>query len=183
MPPEWDFGTGSDADEKRGDFIGWVEAELDYLATVTTDRFLDRGEPPENWFEIAKAMQAEKRDPWRPSLSEAERASDGMDAALADYIVIKHIFANHWPKRQRPIEDPASAERIAVRRNWHELREVNKASDWAGGERTARDARNDHEIEKAYSLQRAWRQWKQRPGRAMGEGDVSYLKLLRNQRN
>lgn len=180
MLPDWDF-DGDDG--KRREFIGWVNAELDHLAATTTERFILDSDPPDDWLEAAHYSRSLKTPVGRPSDTDAHKAADGMDAAIADYILIKHIFQNCWPGRNRQLKDKASAERIAVTRNWREMREVAKDSDWAAVHSSEADAREAHEIEKAERLQREWRRWKDRPGRRMGNDDVAFLTKLRQRHN
>ncbi len=168
MLPDWDF-NGDEA--KRGAFIAWANAELDYLCGVTTERFRSNELPPVDWVELARASLATKRPAHRPRKADAFRAADGMDAALWDYILIKYVFDRFWPGLSRPLSDPAHGARIAARRNWHELRDVLDYSEW--GEIADEQA-------KAEAVQAAWKQWKDRPGKRMGDDDLAYLKALRD---
>lgn len=175
MLPDWDIG---DDDAKLRTLTEWVGAELDRLAVITTDRFISHDELPDDWMEAALHTLSQRRSVGGQPKSDADRAVDGMDTALADYIMIKSIFKNYWPGRKRPLDHPASAERIAVRRNWRELSEVAKSSDWSSVIDDEAEARTAHEIEKAEKLHKAWKSWKARPGKRMGEGDLTYLEGL-----
>jgi hypothetical protein len=165
MLPDWDF-NGDDA--KRRAFISWVNAELDRMAGLVTARFLPSGPLPVDWLEIARASPATRRR-GAPTKPDPIRAADGMDAALWDYIVLKHVLGLYWPGQSRPITDPAHPARIVARRNWRELRSVLDYSDW--GEEA-------DELAKAEALRATWKKWKDQPGKRLGDDDVAFLEAL-----
>lgn len=166
MLPDWDF-NGEEA--KRRAFVEWVVAELDRWAAFTTERFVLREPPRAGWLDASRAAVHAPRPVGRPSKPDADRANDGMDAALWDYILLKHMFGRYWPGRSRPINDPAHPAQIAVRRNRHELRHVLDYSTW--GE----DA---DETAKAEAVHAQWKKWKDQPGKRMGDDDLAYLRSL-----
>jgi hypothetical protein len=166
MLPDWDF-DGDDA--KRSAFIRWVNAELDRLAGLATARFLPNGQAPHDWVEAARASAVKRRPVGAPTKADPIRASDGMDAALWDYILLKHMLGHYWPGRSRRMTDRAQPARIVARRNWRELRAVLDYSDW--GE----DA---DELTKAEALHHTWKKWKDQPGRRLANDDLNFLETL-----
>lgn len=168
MLPDWDFDGDN---EKRRAFIGWVWAELDRFAALTTDRFIPSQPLPPDWLEVARAAAFAKRSVGAPAKSDAARAADGMDAAVWDYMLLKYMFRRYWPGRNRRMTDPANAARIAARRNWRELRNVLDHSDCDERERA-------DELDKAHQIHAAWKRWDDIPGRSMAEADIAFLDTL-----
>ena len=166
MLPDWDFG-GDEA--KRRAFIAWVNAELDRWALLVTERFVTNAPPPPDWVKIARAAALAPRPVGAPTKTDAHRAGDGMDAAVCDYMLLRHMFRRYWPGRNRRVADPAHPARVAAQRNRRELRKVLDLSAW---DATATDQ------DKAAEVHAAWKRWDDIPGRRMAEADIAYLDSL-----
>jgi hypothetical protein len=167
--PDWDF-DGDDG--KRRAFIAWVNAELDRWAVLVTERFRTTAPPPPDWAEVAREAALAPRPAGAPSKTQAHRAGDGMDAAVWDYMLLRHMFRRYWPARNRRVTDPAHAARIAAQRNRHELRKVLDLRAW---DAVATDQ------DKAAEVHAAWKRWDDIPGRRMAEADIAFLDSLPDQ--
>lgn len=163
MLPDWDFGRD---DGKRREFIEWAWCELDRFAVMTTERFIPDSEPPLDWLEAAKVQHAAPRPVGAPAKGDALRASDGMEAALWDYMLLQYMFRRYWPGRKRRMTDRAHAAQIATQRNWRELSDT--LADW-----------DDASLyDKALTVHDAFDRCDDTPGRRMANADKAYLDML-----
>jgi len=160
MLPDWDF-NGDDA--KRRASIEWIWCELDRFAVMTTHRFIPDSEPPADWLETARAHHDAPRPVGAPAKGDALRASDGMEAALWDYMLLHYMFRRYWPRRKRRFTDRAHAAQIAAQRNRRELSDT--TVDW-----------DDASLyDKALAVHEAFDRCDDTPGRRMANADKAYL--------
>ena len=159
MLPDWDF-NGDEA--KRRTFIEWVWAELDRLATLTTERLVPASD--RDWTALRGARLS------RP-VGHPPEPTTGMNALVWEYALVRYIFARYWPGRKRPTADPASAARIAVARNRVSLPRHQRTSDRIAVYR----GRGDELVD---ALLAEWKRGSKSPGRKAAAADIAFLDTL-----
>lgn len=169
MLPEWDFG-GDDA--KRRSFIAWVNAELDRIAVLTSERFHLQLDHTEWTLEMLQKLQQDQHLVGRPEETDAKRARRGKGAEIWEYALIRWLFQRTWPNRQRPVSDPASAPSIAISRHRKALRNIERTpSRIEAFEAQSRD-------DAAAVLKEYYRSGINSPGRRMAADDIAFLDTL-----
>lgn len=155
MLPEWDF----DGDEaKRRAFIRWVNAELDRFAGLC-GAHRDGPEPECGWGEY---LAGAKRPAHRPG-----KPAEGLNELVWEYALLRFMFNRYWPRKRRPIDDPAHAANIVIERSREALPRDHRRK---GAEQNRADLRA--------SLLQEWERRDPSKGREQAERDIEILRAL-----
>lgn len=171
MLPDWDFG-GDEA--KRRTFIAWALDELDRMHSQTIPGVNPSVMTGADWLAILTTADVKVR---RASRGRPGNPFSPLNAMIHDYLLLRGLFAQHWPGRRRRESDRASALQLAVVNNLA----VPKGQRFAG--RQAQEARDEavgrlkDELKRGrYSLHVSAGQPRlMNPGRRLAEADIALL--------